>query len=181
MAPPWEAPQYTDHCGGDAPRHTIGCSARGRDQPTIRHLRSRMQPISATEDRETSAKLSACMNFVTTSAGKCRVVTRHLGGLLLVMQSRRRIMTVSSDEWIASWESRRKRGALYFLLQWVLGVTFAFILYNAIHWLLGDRPFEITMVLSRAVLIGLGVGACVWITSQSRYQKHSGAKSASDA
>ena len=84
-------------------------------------------------------------------------------------------MTASSDEWIVSWERRRKRGVWYFLFQWILGFAVAFILYNALHWFLGDRPFDIVGVLTRALLIGLGVGTFIWIRNQDRYRKHNGA------
>lgn len=89
-------------------------------------------------------------------------------------------MTVSSDEWIASWQTRRRRGVLYFLLKWVLGLSIAFILYNVVHWLLGDGPFDMAVVLTKAIFIGLGIGSFVWITNQSKYQRHISAKSVSD-
>ena len=90
-------------------------------------------------------------------------------------------MTESSEEWIASWEHRRKKGVGYFLLQWVLAFGMAGVLFNALYWSLGDRPFDIVRLLIKAVFVGLGVGAWVWFSRESRYQKCMQTKHAEDA
>jgi hypothetical protein len=90
-------------------------------------------------------------------------------------------MATDSKQWIKSWEGEREKGVWRFLLKWVLGFGMGIVAYNALHWFLGDRAFNIVPVLIEAVVIGLCIGALVWLSKEHKYREQTGTKLDSDA
>jgi hypothetical protein len=93
-------------------------------------------------------------------------------------------MATEAEQWVASWERTRKKGAWRFLLKCVLACGVVGFLLNALRWILDDRPFDIVFLstmVTKALFVGLSFGALLWFWSEHRYHKSKGTKSVSDA
>lgn len=93
-------------------------------------------------------------------------------------------MATETEQWIASWECTREKGAWRFLVKCVLICGLAAFLLHALRWFLDDRPFDmvfLSTIVTKALLVGLSLGALLWFWSEHRYHKYKGTKSVSGA